>query len=56
VSKRPQPLAAREIGVVLGSHAHKELQADLTGPIDRDGLRHQRRPRRHGRGRHVARV
>jgi iron complex outermembrane receptor protein len=37
VSKRPQPLAAREIGVVLGSHAHKELQADLTGPIDRDG-------------------
>ena len=37
VSKRPQPEAQREIGVVLGNHNRKEVQADLTGPLTEDG-------------------
>ena len=37
VSKRPQPDAAREIGVSLGSHDRKQIQADLTGPLDAEG-------------------
>lgn len=37
VSKRPQALAAREVGVVFGSHRHKEMRADLTGPLDAQG-------------------
>lgn len=37
VSKRPQATAAREIGVVFGDRAHKELRADLTGPLDAQG-------------------
>ncbi|MPT27796.1 MAG: TonB-dependent siderophore receptor [Achromobacter sp.] len=37
VSKRPQPEAMREIGVSYGNHNRKQIQADLTGPIDADG-------------------
>lgn len=37
VSKRPQPEAQREIGVVLGNHNRKEIHADLTGPVTEDG-------------------
>ncbi len=37
VSKRPQPEAQREIGVILGNHNRKEIQADLTGPLTEDG-------------------
>lgn len=37
VSKRPQPEAAREIGVQFGNYNRKQLQADLTGPLDADG-------------------
>lgn len=37
VSKRPQPDAAREIGVSFGSHDRKQIQADLTGPLDAEG-------------------
>lgn len=36
VSKRPLAQAQREVGVRLGNHAHKELQADLTGPLNED--------------------
>ncbi|MPT38669.1 MAG: TonB-dependent siderophore receptor, partial [Achromobacter sp.] len=37
VSKRPQAEAQREIGVVLGNHDRREIQADLTGPASEDG-------------------
>lgn len=37
VSKRPQREAAREIGVQFGNHDRKQIQADLTGPLDEDG-------------------
>lgn len=37
VSKRPQAEAAREIGVSFGNYNRKQIQADLTGPIDADG-------------------
>ncbi|MCH1998181.1 TonB-dependent receptor plug domain-containing protein, partial [Achromobacter xylosoxidans] len=37
ISKRPQPEAMREIGVSYGNHNRKQIQADLTGPIDEDG-------------------
>ena len=37
VSKRPQPDATREIGVSVGSHDRKQIQADLTGPLNADG-------------------
>ena len=37
VSKRPQPEAAREIGVSFGNYNRKQIQADFTGPIDADG-------------------
>ncbi|WP_454752999.1 TonB-dependent siderophore receptor [Cupriavidus necator] len=37
VSKRPQPEAAREIGVQFGNYHRKQVQADLTGPLDADG-------------------
>ncbi|WP_455287259.1 TonB-dependent siderophore receptor [Cupriavidus necator] len=37
VSKRPQPEAAREIGVQFGNYNRKQVQADLTGPLDADG-------------------
>lgn len=36
VSKRPQPEARHEIGVILGNHNRKEIQADLTGPVTED--------------------
>jgi len=37
VSKRPQAEAAREIGVQFGNNNRKQVQADLTGPLDADG-------------------
>ncbi|MDA7416556.1 TonB-dependent siderophore receptor [Xenophilus arseniciresistens] len=37
VSKRPQPVAAREVGVQFGSWGRKQIQADLTGPLTADG-------------------
>jgi len=37
VSKLPQAEAQREIGVVLGNHDRRQLQADLTGPLTEDG-------------------
>ncbi len=37
VSKRPLEEAQREIGVVLGNHNRREIQADLTGPVTEDG-------------------
>jgi iron complex outermembrane receptor protein len=37
VSKRPQAERAGEIGLQLGSDDHKQVQADLTGPIDAEG-------------------
>lgn len=37
VSKRPQAEAAREIGVQFGNYNRKQVQADLTGPLDADG-------------------
>ncbi len=37
VSKRPQPEAAREIGVSFGNFNRKQIQADFTGPLDTDG-------------------
>jgi iron complex outermembrane receptor protein len=37
VSKRPQPEAQREIGVQLGNFGRKQIQADLTGPLTKDG-------------------
>ncbi|MBY4947180.1 TonB-dependent siderophore receptor [Cupriavidus respiraculi] len=37
VSKRPQAEAAREIGVQFGNNNRKQVQADLTGPLDAEG-------------------
>ncbi len=37
VSKRPQPVASREVGVQFGSWGRKQIQADLTGPLTADG-------------------
>jgi iron complex outermembrane receptor protein len=37
VSKRPQAEAAREVQVQLGTDDHKQVAADLTGPIDAEG-------------------
>jgi iron complex outermembrane receptor protein len=37
VSKRPQPVAAREINLELGSFDRQQASTDLTGPIDADG-------------------
>jgi iron complex outermembrane receptor protein len=37
VSKRPLQEAQREVGVQLGSWSRKQLQADLTGPLTKDG-------------------
>lgn len=37
VSKRPLPEAQREIGVQLGSYGRKQIEADLTGPLTKDG-------------------
>ncbi|NOV22235.1 TonB-dependent siderophore receptor [Cupriavidus necator] len=37
VSKRPQAEAAREIGVQFGNYHRKQVQADLTGPLDAEG-------------------
>lgn len=37
VSKRPQEETQREIGVVLGNHNLRQIQADLTGPASEDG-------------------
>src|SRR3989344_779979 len=37
VSKRPLQEAQREVGVQLGSWNRKQLQADLTGPLTKDG-------------------
>ncbi|WKB54190.1 TonB-dependent siderophore receptor [Eleftheria terrae] len=36
VSKRPQAQPQREIQVQLGNHDHKQLAADLTGPLNED--------------------
>ena len=39
VSKLPQPVARREIGISLGSYDRKQINADLTGPVaDSDTL------------------
>jgi iron complex outermembrane receptor protein len=37
VTKRPQSETAREVGVQYGSYNRRQLQADLTGPLDEDG-------------------
>lgn len=37
VSKRPQAEAQNEIGVQYGSWNRKQVQADLTGPVDKSG-------------------
>ncbi|MCC7483647.1 MAG: TonB-dependent siderophore receptor [Burkholderiales bacterium] len=37
VSKRPQDEPRREIGVQFGSFGRRQVQADLTGPITKDG-------------------
>ena len=37
VSKRPQAQRAGEIGVQVGSDSHKQVQTDLTGPLNADG-------------------
>ncbi|OZI54487.1 TonB-dependent siderophore receptor [Bordetella genomosp. 4] len=37
VSKRPLAEAQHEIGVIVGNHNRKEIQADLTGPVTEDG-------------------
>jgi iron complex outermembrane receptor protein len=37
VSKRPQAEAQREIGVQLGNYEYKQLNVDLTGPLNQDG-------------------
>lgn len=36
-TKLPEPEAYREIGLQLGSHNRRQLQADLTGPLDAEG-------------------
>lgn len=37
VSKRPQAQRQGEVGVQVGSWGRKQLQADLTGPLDEEG-------------------
>lgn len=37
VSKRPQPVAEREVGVQFGSFGRKQIQTDLTGPLTESG-------------------
>lgn len=37
VSKRPQAEALREVEVQWGNHAHRQIAADLTGPLNEDG-------------------
>ncbi|CAM3954342.1 Secretin/TonB short N-terminal domain-containing protein [Bordetella muralis] len=37
VSKQPQAEAQREVGVQVGNHNKKQIQADLTGPLNEDG-------------------
>lgn len=37
VSKRPQADVSREIGVQYGTYNRRQMQLDLTGPIDEDG-------------------
>ena len=37
VSKRPLDVFQGEVGVQLGSHDRKQIQADLTGPLTEDG-------------------
>ncbi|MCD0503373.1 TonB-dependent siderophore receptor, partial [Bordetella petrii] len=37
ISKLPQAEAQHEIGVQVGSHDRRQLQADLTGPLTEDG-------------------
>jgi iron complex outermembrane receptor protein len=37
VSKRPLAEHAAEVGVQLGNYDHKQVQADLTGPLNADG-------------------
>lgn len=37
VSKRPQAERAGEIGVQFGNDGHKQVQADLTGPLNAEG-------------------
>ncbi|MBZ8144027.1 TonB-dependent siderophore receptor, partial [Rubrivivax gelatinosus] len=37
VSKRPQAEAAREVQVQVGNNDHKQIAADLTGPLTEDG-------------------
>ncbi len=37
VTKRPQKTASKEIEVQFGSHNRKQVAADLTGPIDKEG-------------------
>jgi iron complex outermembrane receptor protein len=37
VSKRPQAEAQREIGVSYGTNARRQIQADLTGPLNEEG-------------------
>jgi iron complex outermembrane receptor protein len=37
VSKRPQPEALREVELQLGNHEHKQIAADLAGPLTEDG-------------------
>lgn len=37
VSKRPQPDAAKQIDLSLGSYGRKQLAVDLTGPLNADG-------------------
>lgn len=36
VSKRPQKTTSREINLQVGSHARKQVAADLTGPLNQD--------------------
>ncbi|HSW03501.1 TonB-dependent siderophore receptor [Aquabacterium sp.] len=37
VSKRPQAEALHDVELQFGSHGHKQLAADLTGPLNLDG-------------------
>lgn len=37
VSKRPQDVAAGEVGLQVGSFGRRQVQADLTGPLTADG-------------------
>ncbi len=37
VSKRPQAVAKREVGISLGNYNRKQINADMTGPLNEDG-------------------